>query len=161
MVWGQGQIALGDEVHGGGPWQGKIRLAQVRTAGHVVDYVRPGALSIPKSYFYFPDHVLPFPPTGKQQWMDVLLDMVSFIPVGFLIVWARRPPVRPVLATVLAAVLAVVLGGREVPLPRTAHVGGLHRSGDLWSIARGVAGLPVGARQKGECVGAENVIRMR
>ena len=108
-VWGQGQIALGDEVHGGGPWQGKIRLAQVRTASHVVDYVRPGALSIPKSYFFFPDHVLPFPPTGKQQWMDVLLDMVSFIPVGFLIVWARRPPVRPVVATVLAATLAVLL----------------------------------------------------
>lgn len=109
-AWGQGQIALGDEVHGGGPWQGKIRLAQVRTVGHVVDYIHPGALSIPKSYFYFPDHVIPFPPTGKQAWMDVLLDMVSFIPVGFLIVWARRPPVRPAIATVLAAVLAVVLG---------------------------------------------------
>ena len=108
-VWGQGQIALGDEVHGGGPWQGTIRLAQVRTAGHVVDYVRPGALSIPKSYFYFPDHVLPFPPTGMQGWVDVLLDMMSFIPVGFLIVWVWRPPVRPVVATVLASVLAVVL----------------------------------------------------
>jgi hypothetical protein len=108
-VWGQGQIALGDEVHGGGSWQGKIRLAQVRTAGHVVDYVRPGALSIPTSYFYFPDHVLPFPPTDKQGWLDVLLDMASFIPVGFLIVLSRRPPVRPVVATVLAAALAVVL----------------------------------------------------
>jgi len=108
-VWGQGQIALGDEVHGGVPWQGKIRLAQVRTSGSVVDYVRPGALSIPKSYFYFPDHVLPFPPKGEQQWLDVFLDMVSFIPVGFLIVWARRPPGRAVPATVLAAALAVVL----------------------------------------------------
>ena len=26
-VWSPGQIALGDEVHGGGPWQGQIRLA--------------------------------------------------------------------------------------------------------------------------------------
>ena len=113
-VWGQGQIALGDEVHGGAPWQGKIRLAQVRTAGYVVNYVRPGALSIPKSYFYFPDHVLPFPPKGEQQWLDVFLDMVSFIPLGFLIVWARRPPGRTVPTTVLAAVLAVVLAAGKI-----------------------------------------------
>ena len=38
-VWTAGQIALGDEVHGGGPWQGTIRYAQVSTRGHVVDYI--------------------------------------------------------------------------------------------------------------------------
>jgi hypothetical protein len=113
-AWGQGQIALGDEVHGGGPWQGKIRLAQVLTAGGVVDYVLPGALSIPKSYFYLPDHVLPFPPNGTRQWLDVFLDMVSFIPVGFLIVLARRPPWRPVPATVLSAALAAVLAAGKL-----------------------------------------------
>ena len=84
------------------------------TAGDVVDYVRPGALSIPKSYVYLPDHVLPFPPKGEQQWLDVFLDMVSFIPVGFLIVWARRPPWRPVPATVLAAALAAVLAAGKL-----------------------------------------------
>lgn len=108
-VWGRGQIALGDEIQGGRPWQGNVRLAQVSTAAFVVDYVRPGALSIPKSYFYFPDHLLPFPPEGKHQWLDVFLDMVSFFPVGFLIVWARKPPGRAVPATVLAAMIAVVL----------------------------------------------------
>jgi hypothetical protein len=108
-VWSQGRIALGDEVQGGRPWQGTIRLAEVHTAGSAVDYVSPGALSIPASYFYLPDHVLPFPPGNAQQWLDVLLDLASFIPVGFLIVWARRPPWRPVAAVVLAAVLAVVL----------------------------------------------------
>ena len=113
-VWGQGQIALGDEVNGGGPWQGKMRLAQVLTGGHVVNYVRPGALSIPKTYFYFPDHVLPFPPKGEQQWLDVFLDMVSFIPLGFLIVWAQRPPGRAVPATVLAALLAVALAAGKI-----------------------------------------------
>ena len=108
-TWGQGRIALGDEVNGGNPWQGTIYLAQVRTAGHVVDYVRPGALSIPENYFYFPDHVLPFPPKGEQQWLDVFLDMMSFVPVGFLLVWTRRPPIRVLPATALAAVLAVTL----------------------------------------------------
>jgi len=109
QAWGQGQIALGDEVHGGGPWQGQIRLAQVRTSGHAVDYVRPGALSIPASYLFLPNHIEPFPPKDLKSWLTVFLHMLSFIPVGFLIVLARKPPVRPVPATLLAAALAVVL----------------------------------------------------
>jgi hypothetical protein len=108
-VWGAGQVALGGEVHGGGAWQGKISRAEVRTSGHAVDYTRPGALFIPERYLYFPDHVAPFPPLGRGEWEILLLHYLSFIPVGFLIVWARRPPVRPVPATLLAAALAAVL----------------------------------------------------
>ena len=107
-VWGPGQIALGDEVHGGGPWRGQVRLAQVRTPGYAVDYVRPGALSIPASYLYLPDHIERFPP-GRVELLTAFLDMLSFVPLGFLIVLARRPPVRPVPATLLAAALAVAL----------------------------------------------------
>jgi hypothetical protein len=109
-LWGQGRIALGNQVHGGGAWQGKIGLAEVTTPGYTVNYVRPGALSIPRRYFYFPDHVIPFPPSG-QDWLDFSADMLSFTPVGFLIVFARRPPVRLLPASVLAALLAVVLAG--------------------------------------------------
>jgi hypothetical protein len=109
QAWGQGQIALGDEVHGGGPWQGQVRLAQVRTPGHSVDYVRPGALSIPASYLYLPDHIESFPPKDLKSWLTVFLHMLTFIPVGFLIVLARRLPVRPVPATLLAAALALAL----------------------------------------------------
>jgi len=108
-VWAAGQVALGGEVHGGGPWQGQINRAEVRTPGHAVDYTRPGALSIPQHYLYFPDHVAPFPPLDRGEWEALFLHLLSFIPVGFLIVWARRPPVRPVPATLLAAALAVVL----------------------------------------------------
>ena len=110
-VWGPGQIALGDEVHGGGPWQGRILHAEVRTSAHAVDYVQPGALSIPRSYLYLPDHVESFTPMDTEDWLHALLHLLSFIPVGFLIVLARRPPVRPVPATLIAAVLAVVLAG--------------------------------------------------
>lgn len=113
-VWSPGLLALGDEVHGGGPWQGKIRLAEVRTTGYAVDYVRPGALSIPKSYFYFPDHIEPFPPGNGLGRLYLFFEVLSFIPVGFLIVWARRPPVRPISATLLAAALAVVLGAGKL-----------------------------------------------
>ena len=108
-VWSQGQVALGDEVHGGGPWRGQVRLAQVRTAGYTVDYVRQGMLSMPASYLYFPDHIEPFPPLGRLAWLTAFLDMLSFILLGFLVVLVRNPPMRPVLATLLAAGLAVAL----------------------------------------------------
>src|SRR6185312_9788769 len=43
------------------------------------------------------------------QWLLAFLDMLSFIPFGFLIVLARRPPMRPIPATLLAVALAVAL----------------------------------------------------
>lgn len=119
--WSPGQIALGDEVHGGLPWQGGIRLAEVRVPSYAVDYVRQGALSIPERYFYSPDRIEPFPPVDGFSYLDLLFHLLLFLPVGFLIVWARRPPVRPIPAFLLAAALAVVLAagkflfaGREV-----------------------------------------------
>ena len=116
-VWSPGQIALGDEVHGDGPWQGQIRIARVRTPGYAVDYVRPGALSIPQSYVYRPDHIEPFPPMNEGQWLRAFLDMLSFIPLGFLIVLSRRPPVRVIPASLLSAALAVVLAAGKFLFP--------------------------------------------
>ena len=122
--WGKGEVALGDEVHGGGPWQGEIRQADVRTPGYAVDYIRPGALSIPKSYLYLPDRIEPFSSTKPNEWLLAFVHLLSFIPVGFLIVWARRPPVRLPFATLLGAGLAVVLAagkflfhGRHTSMP--------------------------------------------
>jgi hypothetical protein len=109
-TWGAGQIALGDEVHGGGPWRGRIRQAEVRTPGWFVDYTRPGALSIPARYFYLPDHLAPFPPEGKGEWEALVLHGMSFMVVGFLIAGTRRPRVRVPPATALALLFASALG---------------------------------------------------
>jgi hypothetical protein len=145
QAWGQGRIALGDEVQGGGPWQGQIRLARVRSPGYAVDYVRPGALSIPVSYPYLPKHFEPFPPRDPKTWLTIFFHMLSFIPVGFLIVFVRRPPVRPVPATLLAAALAVVLAaGKFLFYGRHAAVadivaesaGGLLGAALAWRAAR-------------------------
>jgi hypothetical protein len=108
-VWTAGQIALGDELHGGGPWQGTIRYARVSTRGYVVDYVRPGALSIPGHFLYFPDHIEPFPPADWVTRLTFPLNLLLFVPVGFLIVWARRPPIHPFPAVLLAAGIIVPL----------------------------------------------------
>jgi hypothetical protein len=108
-TWGAGQMALGDEVHGGGAWQGRIRQAEVRTPGWTVDYVRPGALSIPARYLYLPDHVAPFPPEGEGEWEALVLHGMSFIVVGFLIGGSRRPRVRVFPTTTLALLFALAI----------------------------------------------------
>jgi hypothetical protein len=107
--WDAGRVALGDEVHGGGPWQGEIRRAEVSTPGSAIDYVLPDALAIPARFWYLPDHVMPFPPPTGAEWLSVLLHFLSFVPIGFLIVMAWRPPVRLLPATLVAAGIAVLL----------------------------------------------------
>jgi hypothetical protein len=108
-TWRSGRIALGGEVHGGSSWSGEIRRAEVTTVGDSIDYVRPGTLVVPPSYFYLPDHIAPFPPTKATEWFILLLHLLSFIPVGFLLMWTSRPAVRVSSATIMAFGLAVVL----------------------------------------------------
>lgn len=114
QVWTAGQIALGDELHGGGPWQGTIRSAQVSTRGYVVNYIHPGALSIPAQFLYFPDHLEPFPPGDWEVWLTFALKLLLFVSVGFLIVWARRPPIQPLPATLLAVGIIVPLAAGKL-----------------------------------------------
>jgi hypothetical protein len=108
-TWAPGRVALGGDVQDSFPWPGQIRVAEVRTPGYTADYLRPGALSIPTSYLSVPGHIEPFPPVNARQWLLALVDLLTFIPAGFLIAWARRPPIRPVPTTVLAGALAVLL----------------------------------------------------
>ena len=118
-----GQIVLGDEVHGGlsvagqdPPCRRCVQRApwSITSARALCRFLR--ALPLPAG----PRPSFPYPRVSSSGW-TIFLDMLSFIPVGFLIVWARRPPWRPVPATVLAAVLAVVLAGGK-PLFHGRHV---------------------------------------
>lgn len=144
-AWGPAEIALGDAVHGGNPWQGEIKQAEVRTGGFAVNYVHPGALSIPPNDFYSPDHIEPFPPPDIAQWLRALVDVLTFIPAGFLIVWSRRRPLHPAAATVLAAVLALALAagkflfhGRHTSLANVLGqtIGALLGALVAWQLAR-------------------------
>jgi hypothetical protein len=110
-----------------------------------VNYIRPGALSIPRSYWYLSDHIEPFPPTQAGEWRLALLDLVTFIPAGFLLVWARRPPVHPVPATLFVAALAVALAAgtflfhaRHTSLANLLGqvIGGLLGALAAWQLAR-------------------------
>ncbi len=108
-LWGPGELVLGNEVHGGRPWQGEISHAEVRTSTYAVDYARPGALPIPEHFLYLPDHIERFPLSGVNAWLSLVFHVLSFIPLGFLLAWTRRPPVSVIPVTLLATALAVLL----------------------------------------------------
>jgi VanZ family protein len=101
--------ALGDEVHGGDGWNGEVRRAKITTVGYTIDYVRSEALLVPQSYFYFPDHITPFPPPSAGEWFILLLHFLSFIIVGLLVVWTRQPAFGVPSATITAFGFAVAL----------------------------------------------------
>lgn len=107
--WRGGRVVLGDEVHGGKGWDGEIRRAEVTTAGTTIDYVRPGALRLPSSYLYLPDHIAPFPPPTAGEWVALGFHLLSFIVVGLLLMWIRRPAVGVLSAVVVAFGIAVLL----------------------------------------------------
>lgn len=108
-TWSDARLALGDSVRGGRAWHGQISRAEVRTRDHQVDYIAPGALAIPDRYFYLPQHVAPFPPVSREEWLILLLHLLSFVPIGFLIGYARRPRVRPLPAALVALGIALAL----------------------------------------------------
>src|SRR5690606_29530607 len=94
-TWTAGRIVLGDEVNGGRGWRGGSGRAEVATPEVSVDYVSPGTLSVPRTYLHLPDHVAPFPPTHGAEWAILAMHLASFVPVGFLLAWSRRPALRP------------------------------------------------------------------
>jgi hypothetical protein len=102
------RVAFGDELYGGRAWQGEIRRAVVKTPTHTIDYVRPGGLVVPKSYFNIFEHWQPSPLTLEDAAVD-LLHAVAFIPVGVLFVRLRRPPLTVAGATLCAMVLSLSL----------------------------------------------------
>jgi hypothetical protein len=136
--WGSGRIALGDEVDGGVPWQGQIRLARVNAPGYSVDYAAPGALAIPRSFLFLPDHLEPFPPVSRSQWSRHAARPSLVHPGGLP---DRREPTA-------AGALGRSdrargdgrrgAGRREVLLRRSAHVFGRGRTGGSRRAGRGV-----------------------
>jgi glycopeptide antibiotics resistance protein len=64
---------------------------------------------IPERFWYVGDHVTPFPPPSRREWVVLLLHLVTFVPVGFLLGRARRAPPRVLPATLAAAGIALAL----------------------------------------------------
>jgi VanZ family protein len=123
--WGDGRVALGSEVNGGGSWQGRMRTARVETRTAAVDYVRPRAVDTPDRFVEIGDHVAPFPPPNLTEWLVELLHLISFIPVGFLLVLVLGPPPRLRAAITWAAGIALAMAAAKFLFPRHTSVADL------------------------------------
>jgi hypothetical protein len=115
------RIVLGNEVYGGGAWNGEIRRAVAATPNHYVDYVAPGALVLPKRFFNLYEH---WQPSWPLNGIDVLLDFlraIAFLAVGALCLGTRRrcdsfiaAALMAVAASMLLLLGKLVFSGRHV-----------------------------------------------
>lgn len=96
-------LALGNELNGGRPWLGEISQATVEIGADAIDYLASGALTVPPRFWVFVG--LPrIIPTLSALWtrsglLDALLNLLAFIPVGFVPALSRRLR-RPLLVAV-------------------------------------------------------------
>lgn len=101
-------LRVGDERGGARAWNGEVRRAVVTADGHAVDYLAPGALAIADRAWYLPERLQqPLAPPDARARIRSTLHLVAFVPVGALVVAARRTP--PGLAAVGAIAGAFAL----------------------------------------------------
>jgi len=102
------RIALGNELSGDAPWLGDIRKAVVRAGDQSFDYLAPGALGLPERFAlknYHAWKVVPFVDV-LDIWAairDWTINVLGFVPFGWLVVRRRWPRPGILLATILAS----------------------------------------------------------
>lgn len=91
-AWAPDQpVVLGDERLGARVWHGRVRHAVVSAGDSTTDYLAPGALAIADRTWYVPERlreVRLVPP--PMAFVRSALHFVAFLPVGALLVLARR-----------------------------------------------------------------------
>jgi hypothetical protein len=102
------RIALGNELSGDKPWLGDIRKAVVRVGERSFDYLAPGALRFPERFSlknYHAWKVVPFvdDPDIWAAIRDWAINLLGFVPFGWLVVMLRWPHPGVLLAMVLSA----------------------------------------------------------
>jgi hypothetical protein len=102
------RIALGNELSGDNPWMGNIRKAVVRAGDRSFNYLVPGALRFPEWFALKDYHAWKAVPFVDVQdiWAavrDWTINLVGFVPFGWLVVMLRWPRPGVLLAIALSA----------------------------------------------------------
>ncbi len=92
------RLALGNEITFDRPWLGTLRQAVIRVDGVPFDYLAPGALEIPSTYYLrLAPRVLGVVPFRHDEisprlWRDWIFNYLGFIPLGLMIggMFSRR-----------------------------------------------------------------------
>jgi hypothetical protein len=108
------RIALGNELSGDYPWLGEIRKAVVRVGNRSFDYLASGALHIPERFTLKDYHVLKLVPFVDVPYLwaaveDWVINLLGFVPFGWLVVMLRRPRPGVSLALLLSAGVSIVI----------------------------------------------------
>lgn len=106
------QLALGDEVTGARPWQGELRQVEVVVGDLRVDYLEPGALSVPERFWYVPIRWRAFFDTEPLGSTFALFDHASAFAIfgAALALALTRPRVVVVLAVALGVAVCIEVG---------------------------------------------------
>jgi hypothetical protein len=103
------RLALGNELTGNRPWLGSIRKAVVRVGAESFDYLAPYALIVPETFNVSNKFrvVKPVPFVIDENYRVSLVDwginLLCFVPFGWLLVMYRRPRPGVFLATIITA----------------------------------------------------------
>ncbi len=90
MNWDPGyRLALGNELTWARPWIGEISQATVSVNGQEIDYLKPGQLEYPLHYWAWRDqgidNLLETFFLGSANALDVALNFICFVPLGFIL----------------------------------------------------------------------------
>ena len=113
--WDTGyRLAAGNELTGNRPWRGKIRKAVVATDADSVDYLAPGALSIPGNFSAVSDgrfNVIPFVHDEYSHFvvLDWVINFFGFVPLGWLVAMVRMPRSSLFIATIFSATVSAAI----------------------------------------------------
>jgi hypothetical protein len=97
------RLALGNEVIGARPWLGTIARASIRTPGTRSDYAVPGSLAMPLLVWTRMPSPMTLVPFADMRASDTLVNILGFIPLGFLLGYYARPKGVPWRALVFIA----------------------------------------------------------
>jgi len=108
------RLVLGNEFTGDRPWLGDIRQAVVRVDGRSFDYLSPGALVFPEKLATTSNVVaklIPFVDStfSRATVSDWVVNFIGFVPLGWLVIMARKPRPGFLRAIVFAAGVSLII----------------------------------------------------
>ena len=108
------RIAIGNELSGDRPWRGDIRKAVVHIGDRSFDYLDTDALHFPERLTSKSGYVAKLVPFVDLQyaWLavrDWTINLLGFVPFGWLVVMLRRPHSGIFLAIMLSAGLSTTI----------------------------------------------------
>jgi hypothetical protein len=108
------RVALGNEMTADKPWLGDIRTARVHIENHVSDYLAAGVLRCPTTYAINNEKGFKLIPFYHDEYKttvfsDWAVNLLGFLPLGYLVAMIRRPFPGAFLATTLAAGVSLTI----------------------------------------------------